>query len=105
MSNFFLNNMPQAVSQLMTDLRVMLDRRNKVKPTRTKLGDNVVSLREATENKDEDWIMEKYQELAGPVKDFFFKNGEELTQESFLKFMNELAYQQKALTEGLTDAK
>jgi len=77
--SFFLKNkkQPRAIEELMTELRVMLDKRRPSSKT------NVIDFSHAVDrSKDADFI-DEYQALTRAVTHYFFKKEGELTYEDY----------------------
>jgi hypothetical protein len=78
MSLFLENNkQPPAVEELMTELRVMLDKR------RPASINNVIDFTQAADRSEDALFLEEYQALAGAVTRYFFKQGDELSYEDY----------------------
>lgn len=78
MSLFLKNkNQPAAVEDLMTELRVMLDKR------RPASKGNVIHFSQAADRSEDAGYLEEYQALAGAVAQYFFKQEGELTYEDY----------------------
>ncbi len=67
---------PASVEELMTKLRVMLDKRRASK-------NNVIDFSHAADRSQDADFLGEYQALAGAVTDYFFKKGEELSYEDY----------------------
>ena len=91
--HFFLKDKPQAVTNFMNELRVMIDQREA-----SASENNVINFSRAVKKQEVSGLLEKYQELAGPVSEYFLKTGEEVTYNSFLKFMNEFVLTKRSIT-------
>lgn len=97
--SLFLKNkkQPAAVEELMTELRVMLDKRRPSSKT------NVIDFSHAASRSEEADFLEEYQALARAVTHYFFKKDGELTYEDYYYLKQQIselqeAVQQKAKT-------
>lgn len=78
MSLFLKNNkQPAAIEELMTELRVMLDKRRPTSKT------NVIDFAHAADRSEDATFLEEYQGLARAVTHYFFKKEGELTYEDY----------------------
>lgn len=77
--SLFLKNkkQPAAVEELMTELRVMLDKRRPSSKT------NVIDFSHAADRSGDSDFLPEYQALASAVTQYFFKNSDELTYEDY----------------------
>lgn len=84
--SLFKSNKPQAVDELINELRVLIDQRNGSQGRE----DNVVNLHRQAQSKELDGKLEKYQQLIGPTKEFFSKQGEEVSYEALVEYLETL---------------
>lgn len=85
--SLFLKNkkQPAAVEELMTELRVMLDKR------RPSSKDNVIDFSHAADRSEDATFLAEYQALARAVTHYFFKKEGELSYEDYYYLKEQIA--------------
>ena len=96
MNDLFANKHPRSVQKLLDDLKILIDQRDSKDAPKDS---NVVSLHKATGRKKNKDMIRQYQQLAGPVAEYFFKHGENVTFDSYLKVMRQLLYKLDEINE------
>lgn len=84
--SLFLKNkkQPKSVEALMTELRVMLDKRRPTSKT------NVIDFAHAADRSEDASILDEYQALARAVTHYFFKKEGELSYEDYYYLKQEI---------------
>lgn len=79
-------HVPASVDELMTDLQVKLDQRK----LPLQLERHTIQYNQINQGDKDIALIKQYQQLAGAVKKYFFKQGKEVTYESYREFMQKM---------------